>query len=148
MSFSIGEMRLRAIRRVAEVLSDHFEEGRDGHSRLFEVLVPDEFVIDGVSARGGGYREHVVPCAAIRAGCKAMYADGASIEQVASMIDRYLRIVLITSEEADLLNKTPGLKAAMPTGWKFGRDDALARLDAVGIKVVDHKPNKAMEPTA
>lgn len=44
-------MRLRAFLRLAEIMRDHWEEGRDGHSRMFEVLVPDEFVIDGAPLR-------------------------------------------------------------------------------------------------
>jgi hypothetical protein len=135
MKFSPQEMRLRAIWRLAEVMYDHWEEGRDGHSRTFEVLVPDEFVIDGKSTKGIGYREHIVPCAVIRAGCKEMYESGASIEEVAAAIDKHLRIVLITKDEARYLDHQLGLKASMPPGWVFGRDDPMARLHAAGIEL-------------
>ena len=133
MKFTIREKRLRAIKRIAEVLFDHWEEERDGHTRTFEILVPDEFVIDGQSVKGGNYREHVVPCATIRAGCKEMYANGASIADVTKMIDKYLRIVLITPEEAKHLDQALGLKTVMPSGWVFGDGDPLERLKVAGI---------------
>lgn len=135
MKFTKKEMRSRAIKRIAEILHDHWEEGRDGHSRTFEVIVPDEFVIDGQSINGGSYREHVVPCATLREGSKAMYERGATIEDVASTLDKYLRIVLITNEEAHRLDVELGLKTTMPKGWDFGDGDALARLIVAGIEL-------------
>lgn len=135
MKFTKKEMRLRAIKRIAEILHDHWEEGRDGHSRTFEVIVPDEFVIEGQSINGGNYREHVVPCATLREGSKAMYERGATIEEVASTLDKYLRIVLITNEEAHRLDVELGLKTTMPNGWVFGDGDALARLIEAGIEL-------------
>jgi hypothetical protein len=109
--------------------------GRGDGIQVFEIIIPDEFVIDGQSVNGGNYREHVVPCAAIRSGCKAMYEQGASIADVVSAIDKYLRIALITPEEASCLDKELGLKTSMPEGWVFGEGDPLERLYAAGIKL-------------
>lgn len=64
-----------------------------------------------------------------------MYKNGASISQVAEMIDKYLRIALITTEEAARLDSDLGLKTSMPNGWVFGEGDPLARLVAAGIKL-------------
>lgn len=135
-------MRRRAIRRVAQILYDHWEEGRDGHTRTFEVIVPDEFVIVGQSAAGGQYREHAVPCATIRAGAKAMYDRRASVDKVAQMIAENLIIVLIRPEEAKRLDRELGLKTTMPEGWVLGEGDPLARLELAGIEVVPLPPLK------
>jgi hypothetical protein len=133
MKFTAREMRSRAIRRLAEVMHDHWDEGRDGHSRIFEVLVPDEMVIDGISAQGGHYREHIVPCVVIREGCKQMYSKGATVDEVARAIDKHLRIVLISTDEAHRLDHELGLKTLMPSGWVFGKDEPMARINAAGI---------------
>lgn len=133
MKFTKQTMRARAIRRLAETLFDNFEEGRDGHSRIFEVLVPDEFVIDGSSMSGGSYREHVVPCCVIRDGCMAMFRQGRSLDEVTAAIHDNLRIVMITTEEARMLDYGLKLKTKMPEGWVFGEGDPLARLTAAGI---------------
>jgi hypothetical protein len=67
-----------------------------------------------------------------------MFTYGASIEEVASAIDRHLRIVLISSDEAHRLDHQLGLKTSMPPGWKFGKDDPMARLNTAGITLASH----------
>ena len=55
-----------------------------------------------------------------------MYRSGATVENVAEILMRYLWIALITPEEAKELNKK--YKTTMPQGWVLGKDDPLARL--------------------
>ena len=136
MKYTKDQLKARAIRRAADVIYGLYEEGVPGiHSRIFEVLVADEYVEIGRSLNGSSYREHVVPCALLRNECLAMYKNGKSIEDVASMIDRNLGIVRITPEEADYMDHILGLKQRMPDGWRFGIDDPLARLHEAGIKL-------------
>jgi len=126
------QMKSQAIRRLAEIFYDHFEEGRVGSSRIFEHIVPDEWIIRGQS-NGGENREHVVPCARIRNDCIKMYTEGKSKEEVASMIERHLWIVLITKQEADKLNRELGWQNDMPAEWQYENGDPFFRLHEAGI---------------
>lgn len=73
------------------------------------------------------YREHVVPCNLLLREAVEMYRDGSSLQDIAIMFQQNCFIVLITPEEAHLLDSTLKLKVDMPLGWKIG-DDPLARL--------------------
>jgi hypothetical protein len=77
------EKKKRAIKRLAELFHDHWEEGRVGSTRVFEHIVPDEWLICGQSSSGGRHREHIVPGVLIRDQSMAMYQEGKSIEDVA-----------------------------------------------------------------
>lgn len=134
--FTKAEMKQRAIKRVAEVIYGQWEEGRGVHSRIFEVLVPDDFVINGISKKGSDYREHIVPCVLIRNQANKMFHQGATIEDVESMINDHLRIVKISSKEAKYIDNALGLKEKMPEGWEFGYGDPLARLYAGNVELV------------
>ncbi|WP_460057719.1 hypothetical protein [Pseudomonas sp. S2_D06] len=128
------EKKQRAIKRLAEIFRDHWEEGRVGSTRIFEHVIPDEWLICGKSSSGGSYREHVVPCVLIRDQSIKMYEEGKMIEDVAKMIDRHLAIVLISEEEKDRLEKQRGWKTTMPEGWVFGSGDPFARLTSSEIE--------------
>lgn len=119
------------------MIHGQWEEGWGVHSRIFEVIVPDAFVTKGQSSKGGGYREHAVPCSLIRNHANTMFDQGASIDEVADMISKHLRIVIITPEEAKHIDHELGLKEVMPEGWEFGVGDPLARLHAGGVTVID-----------
>lgn len=86
------EKKQRAIKRLAEIFYDHWEERRVGSTRIFEHVVPDEWLICGRSSSGGSYREHIAPCVFIRDQSIKMYQEGKLVEDVAKMIDRYLAI--------------------------------------------------------
>ncbi|WP_041509302.1 hypothetical protein [Shewanella sp. cp20] len=133
--FTKEEMKQRAIKRVAQVIYGQWEEGRGVHSRIFEVLVPDDFVLDGVSKKGNDYREHIVPCVLIRNHANKMFDQGFTIEDVESMINDHLRIVKISTAEAKYIDNTLGLKERMPEGWEFGYGDPLARLHAGNVEI-------------
>lgn len=128
------EKKHRAIKRLAEIFRDHWEEGRVGSTRIFEHVIPDEWLICARSSSGGRYREHIVPCVLIRNQSIKMYQDGESIDDVAKMIERHLAIVLVSEEEKNRMDKQRGWKTTMPDGWVFGSGDPFARLIAAGIE--------------
>ena len=63
-----------------------------------------------------------------------MTQEGKSITEVAQMIKNNLAIVLITNEEAELLDGELDMQTSMPDGWKFG-DDVFARLTFAKIQL-------------
>jgi len=133
-SYTTEQKKKRAILRAAQVIHGHHEEGVLGiHSRIFEVLVHDDYVRIGSSLKGAHRREHVVPCALLRDQALRMFREGSSIEAVAEMIERNLLIAMISSEERFHLDVTLGLKNKMPAGWQFGINDPMDRLKAAGI---------------
>lgn len=131
-----SEKKLRAIKRLAEIFRDHWEEGRVGSTRIFEHVIPDEWLICGQSSSGGKCREHVVPCALIRDQSIKMYQEGKLIEDIENMIEKHLAIVLISAQERYILDNKCGWKTKMPNGWSFGSDDPFARLTLAGIKII------------
>lgn len=88
-------------------------------------FIHDVYVVNGRSEAGGSYREHAVPKAYLRNQCLRLLNSGASIDDVAKVLDENLRIVLISREEADLLNRAH--KMSMPEGWRIGEGDPLER---------------------
>ncbi len=80
------------------------------------------------------YREHIVPCILIYNQAITMTLEKRPITEVAQMIKNNLAIVLITNQEADLLDNELDMQTCMPEGWKFG-DNVFARLDTAGIKL-------------
>ena len=57
-----------------------------------------------------------------------------SVTEVAQMIKNNLAIVLITNEEAELLDNELDMQTSMPENWKFG-DSVFARLDVAKIQL-------------
>jgi hypothetical protein len=57
-----------------------------------------------------------------------------SVTEIAQMIKNNLAIVLITNEEAELLDNEMDMQTSMPENWKFG-DNVFARLDVASIKL-------------
>lgn len=85
--------------------------------------------------KGLRYREHAVPCDLLYREAVRMYTNGANLYEIAAVIKRYLLIVLITTEEAFLLDTTHRLKTEMPADWKLG-DSPFARFEFAKIKLV------------
>ena len=128
--------------RTAQVLHSHWKVSNPeekellqcgGHSRLFEILIPDKYIVKGESLSGKGHREHIVPCALIRNQSYKMFNNGYLIDDVAKMLHNNLIIVYITTEEQKKLDVELGLKTVMPSGWKFG-DTPFKRLEQANIK--------------
>lgn len=133
-NFSHEEKKKEAFLRIANVLYSHWRVSDDrekellacgGHSRLFDVLIPDSYITMGESIKGRGHREHVVPCALIRNHSYKMFNNGHLIEDVSKMIEENLIIVHITSEEQKYLDYELGYKDTMPDDWTFGQDPYL-----------------------
>jgi hypothetical protein len=80
------------------------------------------------------YREHIVPCVLIYNQIMTMLIEKRSVTEVAQMIKNNLAIVLITNEEADLLDNELDMQTTMPEGWEFG-DNVFARLTTANIKL-------------
>jgi len=80
------------------------------------------------------YREHIVPCILIYNQAVTMTMEKRSVTEIAQMIKNNLAIVLITNEEAELLDNELDMQTSMPEDWKFG-DDVFARLNVAQIKL-------------
>ena len=85
------------------------------------------------------HREHVVPAVRIKEKAYEMACGYASVEAIAEFLRCHLLIVLLTKEEAQLLDTRVSdggikLKTSMPLYWVWG-DDPLDRLKDVGIQI-------------
>lgn len=79
--------------------------------------------------------EHVTPCDwMLRTGID-MLNIGASVRDIADMIERNFWVAYISDTEADLLNNHFKWKTTMPPGWKDG-DDPMDRLTKAGIIIL------------
>lgn len=135
--FTDGQLKARALRRIALVLQETAEEGRVPHSRFFETLIPDPWITVGTSTNGPGWREHVVPCAYLARECMRKFIDGTASEEVVSLLGSHLKIVNISIDERNHLDFTLGYKNRMPEEWVFGVGDPFARIHAAGIKLLE-----------
>lgn len=139
--FTKAELRERAFKRAADALFSFWEEQKDNepravcvHSRIFEPLIYNEYIQLNQKTAILSYPEHVVPCAYIRNYAFEMFWEGKTVEDVAGMIGRLLRIAYITPEER---RKVDALhKSTMPTDWNPETDSVLRRLKDVGVEVV------------
>jgi hypothetical protein len=100
----------------------------------------DSMVTLGYSAKGkmqerngkAAYREHIVPIDWCITKAFEMLQNGHSVEDVAQMFKRNIKVVLISDEEQDLLDNKLGLRTTMPEGFVDG-NDPLTRLKYAGI---------------
>src|SRR5690606_27942308 len=123
--FSDAELLERACLRVTMFMRGMWEEKGSSDSRLlFDPWIPDRLVTVGRSTACTDkvYREHVVPRVHIANAVHKMFADGYSDEQVARYIREHVKIVEITREEADRLDRrvNANLKTKMPADWNAG----------------------------
>ena len=101
----------------------------------------DDLVVIGSSPSGAKtpYREHVVPACLIKEEAIRMAEEGAPTQAIADFIQHHLYVVIISPEEAKILNSGVdqggiSVKTTMPEGWIFG-DDPTERLLAAGIQI-------------
>ena len=141
-SYTPEDLKRRAFERAAWVLKHHWDEQKDllpraarVHSRIFDALIHSSLIHHGVSVKGTGHTEHLVPCALIRDQAFKMFWDGKDVDAVALMLQRTLKIAHITKEEARHLDHTLGFKTTMPGNWCFETGAVTARLDVAGIKL-------------
>ena len=145
--FSQEEMLDRAFQRIAWNVKHMREETGRSDTRLFiEPIIPDKFVIIGQSKNGGTYKEHIVPRSIICEKCHELFENGKSIDDVAKFIKKYLKIILISTEERDTLDKGSelNLRQRMPEGWSFESGSEFVRLHEAKIKfkLYSEKPNQ------
>lgn len=134
-NFTKEEVKRRRLLRLAQLIYDHWEEGRVMDTRYFDhPFIHNEHVELGQSLVGGSYREHVVPRAYLRDQCMSLFEQGAQLDDIVNILEANLRIVRVSPEEADLLNSQ--FKSSMPEGWRLGEDDPLQRFHLASIKVV------------
>lgn len=113
------------------------------HSRLLdEPLIPNHLITVGHSRAGSEHREHIVPLALIRNQCEAMFSKGVALTEVAALLKRNLKIVMISRVERYRLDFELGLKTVMPKGWTFDDKDSdpFARLVAAEIDWMPIQP--------
>jgi hypothetical protein len=128
----------RALTRLAGVI-EIFANDSNGEycpsTLLGRPVIDDEFVTVGESKAGAEYREHVVPrIMLVNEACR-MYLDGCTVQEVTDLLEKYLKVVLITKGEADRLDlkENLGLKK-MPEEWSFKDGDEFAGLHAANIE--------------
>jgi len=137
-TYTTEERLERACLRVAMHIRGLWEEKGSSDTRLLDGLfLPDEFTVVGKSHNydGKGRREHVVPRLVIIKECHAMLERGEGDLAIAKFIRGHVRIVLISREEQERLDRREqlALKQTMPPGWTFG-DEVYARLAYAGIR--------------
>ncbi len=129
-SKSKEELLFRACERIAYVMKGMLEDKGATDTRLFgPPLISDELVAVGRSQDDASCREHVIPRLVICNRAEEMLKEGTDIAEVARFIAEHLKIVYLTQDQCDLLNKKKhfNLRQRMPNGWRFGHDH-FARL--------------------
>jgi hypothetical protein len=101
--------------------------GFDAHDGLITIGKSAAVLADPTTAT---WREHLVPCVMLKDRAVEMFQDGATVPQVAQMLKENLAILIITQDEAKLVDSK--YQTVMPEGWQWG-DSVFARLDAMGV---------------
>ena len=142
-----------SVYKTSLVLVEHFlnyiEQKKLGvhlgvHSRILSyILHPEvEFVTVGRSQKVAdgaiSHPEHIVPCSIIIWESIRLLEEGKSKEEVAKLIAKHWKIVLISKDEANFIDTKKGLnlKSSMPDNWNFETGDSFERLNLAGIQVL------------
>jgi hypothetical protein len=135
-------LRERLFERAGRVLHHYWIDQKNSNdgaarisTRIFDHLFHHSQLLYGSSGDGATYKEHLVPCALVRDQAFKMFFAGKGPEDVAAMLERTLKIAMITREEAYKLDHGLKLKTRMPEGWCFDTGPVTARLDEAGIKL-------------
>ncbi len=80
------------------------------------------------------HAEHVIPNNMVFSRLVELADSGSSDEELGSFLRESCIVVVITKEEANVLDSVIGLRRHMPEGWAWG-DEPLARLDVAGIEI-------------
>lgn len=142
-SFTPEQLRMRAFERAASVLKHFWDEQKNDvkqkarvSTRIFDHLISVDHIRIGKSIRGGGHREHLVPCVKLRDRAFEMFWTNKTEKDVAEMLERFLRVADIHPSEAHHIDYELKLKQKMPEGWNFETGSVMARLEACGIKLI------------
>jgi len=101
--------------------------GFDAHDELITVGKSAAVLADPTAPT---WREHLVPCVMLKDRAVEMFQNGCTVPEVAQMLKENLAILVITQEEAKLVDSK--YQVSMPEGWQWG-DTVFARLDAMGV---------------
>ena len=143
-NFTKEELAYRGCQRAAMALYSFWEEQRYDaryqneagvHSRIFDALIPNVYIELNSKALGRSYKEHVVPCAYVRNLSFKMYHENSSIDDVAKMISKLLKIAYITKDQRKKIDSIH--KYSMPEKWNWKTDSILERLIIAGVEVVN-----------
>ena len=111
------------------------------HTGIFDLLVPDDLTVAGYTqaSRQEGVRrrrEHVVPRLALCNRAFDMFSENSTIDEVAELLQQFLKIVYVSSEEASKIDHHElGQKAGMPIpSWWLSTDNLFARLEKAEIQ--------------
>lgn len=110
----------------------------DAHDGLFAVGRSAAAAAAGLRwGTPGAWREHTVPCNAVRDQALRRAAAGVTTTELADFLLAHLRVVLLTEEEARKLDgmrtgSGANLRDNMPDGWQWG-GDPFARLRFAGV---------------
>ena len=80
------------------------------------------------------HAEHVIPNNMVFSRLVELANSGLSDEELASFLRESCIVVVITKNEANVLDSVIGLRKDMPEGWTWG-EDPLLRLSAAGIRL-------------
>lgn len=145
-TYTDAERLERACLRTAMHIRGIWEETGGSDTRLLDSL----FISDALTTVGrspnyesGRCREHVVPRRVIIMECREMLKRGEGDVAIAKLIERHNKIVLISREERDRLDRREhlGLRQSMPKDWTFG-GDIYARLHLAGIEWSPRAPGE------
>lgn len=127
--------------KIAKTLKFHIDIehgfGLDNPRASLESDSIDHLITIGESVnrtKENTYREHIVPCVMIYNQAIKMIQENRTITEIAQMLKQNLAIVLITNEEAELLDNELDMQTSMPEGWNFG-DSVFARLTLAQIQL-------------
>ncbi len=141
VTFPREYLRLAAV--IHALWDDWRQNGGDWwcDTRLFDFLVPDKYTVIGYSIASNATgvrkrREHIVPRLAIAERCFKMFDEHRSIEEVGGFLSEFLRIVVVTDEEARRIDSLAlAQKEKMPVcDWWTKPDDRFARLKRAGVE--------------
>ena len=139
----------KEVYKTALLLVEHFSHcnqrgGLGLHSRIFSYMLhpEEEFVAAGQSQAvidgANHHLEHVVPCAVLISEVNRLINKGMPKEEIAELLTKHWKIVIISKEEAGHLDGKEGLnlKTKMPEGWQFETGDTFRRLELAKINIL------------
>jgi hypothetical protein len=101
--------------------------GFDAHDGLITIGKSAAVLADPAAPT---WREHLIPCVMLKDRAVEMFQGGCTVPQVAQILKENLAILIITQDEAKLVDSK--YQTVMPEGWQWG-DSVFARLDAMGV---------------
>ena len=137
---AFGFTRNECCRNLKIALHQHWQHKTMGlHGQAKKRNIPRSKAAQGMPL-GECVVEHAVPQMAIVNWL--MDLDPITNESVASLLERYFTVMLVTKEEHALLNSS-GLRSTMPAQWD--KENVYARYELVGIQQ-GAVPNNSFKP--